>query len=79
MIKVNSSLTINPAWVASLEIDSRYYMNGPGVPVLIIRMHDGYEHRITHEPFFLGGANIYDLEKRISEALAPASPISSPA
>jgi len=67
MIKAGN-ITINSAFVASMSWDRRHYVNGPGDSILVIRMHDGTEHRVKHEPHFLDGADAYQIEKAISEA-----------
>jgi hypothetical protein len=61
-------LTINPAYVVSMEWDRRWYANGPGDSVLVIRMHGGHEHRIKHEPHLMGGTDAYKVEAAILAA-----------
>jgi hypothetical protein len=72
MIKCRDGLMINPKYVASMEWDRRHYFNGPGDTVLVIRMHDGTEHRVKHEPHYLGGADAYAVEMAIVKAMEGA-------
>lgn len=41
-----------------------FYMNG-GESVLVIKMQDGTEHRIKHDPQYLGGVDAFELEVAI--------------
>lgn len=68
MVKAGD-VSINPAYVASMEWDRRHYMNGPGESVLVVRMVDGAVHRIKHEPQYLGGSDAYDVERRIEAGI----------
>lgn len=65
MIRIDQDRHINPAFIASLTWDRRDYAWGPSSSVLIITMHDGTEHRVKHEPWYLGGADAYAVEKSI--------------
>jgi hypothetical protein len=71
MVACGSDLKVNPAYVASLAWDRRHYANGPGDSVLIIMMHDGTQHRVTHSlrPGW-GGVDAYLVEKEICAAVA---------
>lgn len=66
MIKAGH-ITINPAFVASMEWEGRWYMNGHGDSTLIIRMQDGHVHRIKHQPQYLDGVDAYQVEKAIND------------
>lgn len=63
-------LTINPAFVASMDWDRRHYFNGPGDSYLVIRMQDGHEHRVKHAPHLLGGVDAYKVQAKIIAAVA---------
>lgn len=73
MIRIGD-LSINPAWVASTNIDRRHYMNGPGRSVLEIRMYDGHVHRIEDTSQYLDGVDIYAVEKNIADAIRARTP-----
>lgn len=67
MVKAGS-LSINPAFVASMEWDRRHYANMPGDNTLIVRMMDGAEHRILHSAHLLDGVDAYAIERTILTA-----------
>lgn len=62
-------LWLNPEHVASMEFDTRHYANAAGATTLVVRMFDGYEHRIQHTPFYLDGVDVYKIADAIAEAL----------
>lgn len=66
-------LSINPAWVATMEWDRRHYANGPGDSDLVVTMYDGAKHRIKHEPYYLDGVDAYAVEAAITAAIRPLS------
>lgn len=68
MIRLDRDRHINPAFVATLEWDHRQYMNGSD-SVLVITMHDGAQHRVKHQPWYLDGPDGYAIEKAILAAL----------
>ncbi|MBZ4022185.1 hypothetical protein CKO11_06910 [Rhodobacter sp. TJ_12] len=65
MIRINKDLHINPAFVASLEWDRSNYAFGPSDSVLVITMHDGKEHLVRHQPWYLDGTDAYAVERQI--------------
>lgn len=73
-MRVTPELFLNPEFVADMVVDRRHYFNGPGDSVLIITMADGREHRIRHEPHYLGGADIYKIQTQVEAALAAKEP-----
>jgi len=73
MVNAGRYLILNAIHVESMEWDQQHYANGPGDSVLIIRMVTGKEHRIRHEPHYLGGTDARAVEKAICDALKPNS------
>ena len=69
-MRITPDIWVNPNYVASMVVDRRHYMNGPGDSVLIIMMQDGQEHRIKHEPHYYGGADIYKIQSAIEDRLS---------
>ena len=65
MIRITPDLSINPAMVASVERDNRFYANGSAF-YLVITMNDGKVHRVEHGY----GVDIFAIEKAIGEAVA---------
>lgn len=63
MISAGDRVMINPAYVVSME-----WNYGPPT-VLIIRMTDGRQHTVLHEPYRLGGTDATAVEKAIKEAV----------
>lgn len=68
LIKVTRDLAINPEHVASLAWDRRDYAYGPSNTKLIIRMADGSEYWVEHQPHLLDGADAYAVERQIMTA-----------
>lgn len=63
MIQVSNELSINPAMVASVELDNRHYMNGSDV-YLVIHMDDGKTHRLRHGY----GVDVFKIKSKIEGA-----------
>lgn len=64
MIRLTSEISINPALVASVQLDHRFYMNGSAT-WLIITMADGKVHRVEHGY----GVDVFAIEKAINAAV----------
>lgn len=64
LIRITNELSINPAHVASVQQDNRFYMNGSAT-YLVITMADGKVHRVEHG----WGVDVFAIEKQINEAL----------
>lgn len=60
-------VSFNPACVAEMEWDRRFYVNG-SESTLIITMQDGKQHRIKYQPHLLGVADPYEVERQVLAA-----------
>lgn len=68
LVRVTRDLAVNPEHVSSLVWDRRHYSYGPSDTKLVIRMADGCEHTVTHEPHLLDGTDAYEVERKIMAA-----------
>lgn len=64
LLQITHKLAINPHEIISMTWDRRHYTNSSR-NVLVIRMTDGYEHRIEGDQ----DIQVYDIEKKIYAAL----------
>lgn len=72
-MRITPDIWVNPNYVAAMVVDRSFYMNGSGPSTLILRMDDGQEYRIRHEPQYLGGADIYKIQAAIEAAIETRS------